>query len=415
MTEDSQPHQPTPNEALLARLKEVLPREAYKAAKRASSKGPLAVRLQKGPRGDQVLQVVALRAAGRINGVPFHARDPEWSIKPQKGAYHFEPTAQEAIPQRTTKRRQADKKHRARTLNAVAQALRFEGTRTEIQAYLDSHANALAIVEKADIEAVAHLDEYNWEEEMQYQAEHLRPRPLIVSVAGTKLLEHDAKEYRSVGSWGDVIAQVGLNVLSFVSAGAGGAIPEAHGAVGQGASAANSVIGGANDLKDAKEVPSKIGEAFHGKDESKKPDPKLSALASSVLGSTDPQQVYADYGLENADKNADWARKFIEDNLRFHLCIDEKPVAGALAQKSIPTHVDWLGQHVDLFPGKEVNMPMLVYSLSDVGSAFDSLITDITNKIHTDATAKTKTLRQREFAARGKQDASRGLPRMGGN
>ena len=308
------------NKIILARLKSVLPEAAYKAAKKSASKGPLAIKLAKNPDGETVLAVVALQASARLRGeaTPFHAHDPAWTTKEQKGAYHLEARYQESVPQQSTARteKHGKKSRKVHTLNAIEQALRWDGTRAQIQKYLDNHPEDYAIVARIstatsgydipDEQDAAYMPADLLEEINKNIREDLgRTEKPVLYIAGTKLLEHDSQMYTSCGSWGDVVAAFATNVATF----AGGAVAGVEGfqPATEGVQDAVDAISAVGDVKGARDFKGRIGEALHGEIE-EEDDHKLSPLASDVLGSNDAKKVYDQYGLVNIHKDRDWAR-----------------------------------------------------------------------------------------------------------
>jgi hypothetical protein len=391
------------NKLILARLKSVLPEAAYNAAKKSATKGPLAMKLAKNADGETVFAVVALQARTRMSGeaTPFHAHDPSWTLEKQKGfklptgqhvtPHHLEATYQESVPQHATKRTE----HRGKrdktvfTLNAVGQPLRWEGTRAQIQKYLDNHPEEYAIVARISAETAGF--DIPDEQDAAYMPPELlaeykkniketleRAEEPVLYIAGTKLLAHDSQMYTSTGSWGDVVAAFAINVAQVV----GGAVAGVEAFQPQ-FPGVQTVVDGMQAIPDAWDAKDgrkdKIKEALGRPDEEE--DYKLSPLAEDVLGSNDAKKVYDQYGLVHMHKDRDWARQFIENELQFHVCVagvgDELP--GSLASKKIPVRVREFDDE-----------PMAVYALSDVKKAFNTLMDQILREITTSAASRTK-------------------------
>jgi hypothetical protein len=262
--------QPTGNDALLAKLREILPQRAYEAAQQAASKGPLALKVSKNPNGTKIVHVVAVRA-GRIGGGAYHKtqRDPSRSK-----LYNLEPTTVDVERQRVSHktRTKGDESLEVPTLDAQP-ALYVGGTVAEIDSFFAKNATTYAIFYSSSKEFTGQdepdeMDLAMFPEQFEGQA-MLEPGTVHVYVSGLGLVEAGQKDYKSVGSLGDVIADVTINVVNFAAGGAGGAAGEPTTAMGEAAHSALELIGGA---KDAKEIydkyfkPKSVGESLWSRD-----------------------------------------------------------------------------------------------------------------------------------------------------
>lgn len=349
------------NAALLSKLKKILPELAYRAAKKASKEGQLALRVDKNPNGKKIVQVVAVKA-GEIGRGAYHKRD--------RGAvhsalYNLQPTTVdiERIGAKTQTLTKNGKDTPVKTWDA--QPALFKGGSIEnIKAFFSNKADEYAIFYRSSTEFTGQ-DEDEWDAATLPEGQRVgfETGPVFIYVGPLALMKANAKEYTSIGSLGDVIAEVAINVIEF-GGGAAGELGEATSQAGEIASNVLEVIGGAKDAKKLHD------DYFKGEDEK---SPSL------------------------------WNRRFVEENLQLEVCL-------AASESEAPAIVlasdETLTSEILEMDGKQ----MLGVSLGKVGRLIPGLLQRALRDLEKDVTGKrppTTAERRRMFAEQGRQPASR--------